>query len=302
MTNVLVVDDSPVDQALVRAILSGNDDIEIRFAAHGRNAMNLFDRFLPDIVVTDLMMPEMDGLQVVKQIRQDYPSIPVILMTAKGSEATAVEALQAGAASFVPKSRLADRLADTIFQVLALRQTDHPYRQVFDCFANADVMFRLPSQIEVIPQFVELVKQSLSRLGVCDATESIRLSLALEEALLNALIHGNLELTDEVAKTGIAPNADFFKSRSNEPPYCDRLITIRIMLSRSSATFVIHDEGSGFDTTALPHDGDTSMFQDGVGRGLKLMRVFMDDVSYNAAGNEITLARTINPHYGDPGN
>jgi len=302
MTNVLVVDDSPVDQALVGAILSRNDDIEVRFAAHGRSAMNLFDRFLPDIVVTDLMMPEMDGLQVVKQVRQDHPSIPVILMTAQGSEATAIEALQAGAASFVPKSRLTDRLSDTIYQVLALRQTNHPYRQIFDCFAMAEVTFRLRSQIDMIPQFVDLVKQSLSRLGVCDATESIRLSLAVEEALLNALVHGNLELTEQVAKKGIAPKADYFKLRSNESPYCDRVITIFLKLSRSSATFVIRDEGPGFDTTSLPPVDDTSMFQNGTGRGLKLMRVFMDDVSYNEAGNEITLTKSINPKHRASGN
>ena len=63
---------------------------------------------MPALVLTDLIMPEMNGLELVKAIREHHPFVPVILMTSKGNEEIAVQALQGGAASYVPKSQLAE--------------------------------------------------------------------------------------------------------------------------------------------------------------------------------------------------
>jgi len=69
---------------------------------------------LPDLVVTDWQMPEIDGLELVNTIGDKYPEVPVVLMTAHGSEVVAAQALANGAASFVPKSDLADNLVETV--------------------------------------------------------------------------------------------------------------------------------------------------------------------------------------------
>ena len=78
----------------------------------GREALAAIQRDPPDLVLTDLQMPEMNGLELVVAIRTTYPAIPVILMTAHGSEEIAMEALQKGAASFVPKKNLAQAHPD----------------------------------------------------------------------------------------------------------------------------------------------------------------------------------------------
>ena len=75
----------------------------------------------PDVVVTDVQMPEMDGLEFVTAARDLHPDVPVILMTAHGSERCALEALERGAASYVPKSQLVDTLLASVMQVLSLR-------------------------------------------------------------------------------------------------------------------------------------------------------------------------------------
>ncbi len=61
------------------------------FAGHGREALEVIAREPPDVVLTDLLMPEMDGLELVERIKRDYPATPVILMTAHGSEEIAVK-------------------------------------------------------------------------------------------------------------------------------------------------------------------------------------------------------------------
>jgi anti-sigma regulatory factor (Ser/Thr protein kinase) len=156
---------------------------------------------------------------------------------------------------------------------------------------KADLEFQLENEIGLIPQFVDLIQRTLASLTFCDTTESIRLSLAIEEALLNALIHGNLELTSEVAQDGILPGAEYFKQRASSAPYKDRMIHVRIRVADQQLVVLVEDEGPGFDTSRLPAKTITGSLQDGLGRGLTLMRCFMDEVIYNPQGNALTLIR-----------
>ena len=89
-----------------RCIESLGEDFEVEFATDGREALEVVGRIDVDLVVTDLRMPEIDGLELVKRLREEHPLVPVILMTARGSEQIAVKALAAGAASYVPKDQI----------------------------------------------------------------------------------------------------------------------------------------------------------------------------------------------------
>src|SRR5262245_5394091 len=97
-TRVLVVDDNAEDRLLVGTIVEQNLGWQVAQAKHGKEALALFEREPPDLVVTDLQMPEMGGLELVEALRKKYPLVPVVLMTAFGSEDMAIKALQGGAA------------------------------------------------------------------------------------------------------------------------------------------------------------------------------------------------------------
>ena len=114
MTTVLVVDDSAVDRRLVGGLLEQRPQCTIEYAADGAEALALVERQVPDLIVTDLRMPKMDGLDLVRAIRTNHPIVPVILITAHGSETLAVEALKQGAAGYVPKTQIADKLLETV--------------------------------------------------------------------------------------------------------------------------------------------------------------------------------------------
>src|SRR5579859_4297636 len=98
---VLVVDDSPIDRLLAGRLIGKVGGLRVEYAIHGRDALDAMSRETPAVVLTDMQMPEMGGLELVEQIRSDYPSVPVVVMTAVGSEEIAAAALQAGAASNV---------------------------------------------------------------------------------------------------------------------------------------------------------------------------------------------------------
>src|SRR5712692_8259736 len=101
MTTVLIVDDSAVDCKRAEKLLTKGSQLTVLSASNGRQALELMKDHQPDLIITDMQMPEMDGLQLVEEVRCKYPGIPVILMTAHGSEELAVQALQKGAASYV---------------------------------------------------------------------------------------------------------------------------------------------------------------------------------------------------------
>lgn len=104
MATVLVVDDSPLDRRLASRMLE-EIGLRVSCAEHGREALEIIERSPPDVVLADMQMPVMDGLELVRQIGARFPWIPVIVMTAYGSEEIAVIALQIGAASYVPKQK-----------------------------------------------------------------------------------------------------------------------------------------------------------------------------------------------------
>ena len=122
MPIVLVVDDSAVDRRLAGGLLSKTADLQVEFAADGPEALARLEAGPVQVVVTDMVMPGMNGLELVRAVVEKYPAMPVILMTGKGSEETAVKALQAGAAHYVPKSTLHHQLVPTVESVLLISQ------------------------------------------------------------------------------------------------------------------------------------------------------------------------------------
>ena len=110
MPTLLVVDDVATDRLRIAGLAARWMNSNVLQAADGATALKMIEQHQPDIVLTDLHMPEMNGLQLVEAIRDQYPYIPVILMTADGSEEIAALALQKGAASYVPKRNLAQNL------------------------------------------------------------------------------------------------------------------------------------------------------------------------------------------------
>ena len=120
MPTLLVVDDSSVDRSFVGGLLAQEAGWSIIYAAHGLAALKTLEHTIPDIIVTDLLMPELDGLQLLTAVRKRYPLVPVILMTSHGSESIALEAIRQGAASYVPKESIPRDLRETIHRLLAI--------------------------------------------------------------------------------------------------------------------------------------------------------------------------------------
>lgn len=291
MATVLVVDDAAVDRKLVGGLLSKAKDLAVEYAVDGAEALAKIEAVKPAIVVTDLVMPGMSGLELVSQIVDRFPQIPVILMTGKGTEETAVQALQAGAASYVPKGAMHQYLLETVHDVLDVVRSKHSHLRLMESLKKTEFHFVLPSDANLIPSLISYVQSLVCSIGLCDDSSVIRVCIALEEALRNAMFHGNLELTSEQREGDPEVYEQLVSERSRAEPFANRRLFVSVQVSPGSGTFTVRDQGPGFDPSKLPDPTDPANLEKVSGRGLLLMKTFMDEVSFNSTGNQVTMVK-----------
>ncbi|WP_375750576.1 quorum-sensing sigma-54 dependent transcriptional regulator LuxO [Vibrio sp. HN007] len=111
--HLLMVEDTASVAALYRSFLMPLG-IDIEIVGTGKDAIESVNRKIPDLILLDLRLPDMTGMDVLYSVKQDHPDVPVIFMTAHGSIDTAVEAMQHGAQDFLIKPCEADRLRVTV--------------------------------------------------------------------------------------------------------------------------------------------------------------------------------------------
>ncbi len=293
MTTILVVDDSAMDRRVAGGLLEKEPDCQVFYAEDGYVALKSVDENLPDVVVTDMVMPHLDGLQLVEAMKRDFPLIPVIIMTAVGTEETAVQALKRGAASYVTKRRLAQDLLETVRMVLQAADDERNVsRLLVHRTQQAEFKFVLENELPLLAASVTHMQQTMRAMGLFDESERLRIGVALEEVLLNAMFHGNLELSSSLREDDKSTYHEVARTRAKESPYRERRIFVDASFSPSGAEFKIRDEGPGFNPKDLPDPTDPANLHRATGRGLLLMHTFMDGVAFNESGNEVRLTKT----------
>ncbi len=296
MTTILIVDDSSTDRILASGLLRKSDqEYEIFNAVDGKDALEKIELHLPDLVITDMQMPIMNGLELVRFAKENYPLIPFVLMTSQGSEQIAVEALHAGAASYVPKRVLADDLVDTVERVLSTSGRNLQMRRLLNRVKEQEIQIELEMDVALIAPAVSFLRQCAAGAHLCNENDQLRLSVALEEALANAYYHGNLELSSKLREEDHSLYHAMALERLAQEPYCRRKVFVKSHLTPQEMIFEITDQGKGFNIDDIPDPTDPANLIRPCGRGILLMKTFMDEVNYNETGNEVTLIKRQSP-------
>ena len=122
MINILIVDDHPIVRRGLREILKEEQDFSVTESSNGREALDMIQANPCDLVVLDLELPGMNGLDVLKQIKRDHKQIQVLVLSVYPEDQFAVRVLKAGASGFLSKEAAPDQLVIAIRKILAGRK------------------------------------------------------------------------------------------------------------------------------------------------------------------------------------
>ncbi|HRX79723.1 MAG: response regulator [Planctomycetaceae bacterium] len=290
MPTVLIVDDSPLDRLLATRFL---EEVGFNVVAveNGKIAIDQVATSKPDVVLTDMQMPELDGLGLVERMTVDHPTVPVIVMTAFGSESIAVAALQRGAASYVPKQSLNTDLVSTVKNVLSVTRMRRETRTMLDSMRRLEAEYVLNNTLEGLDSLIGYLKEQLRFIRLFGEADILRVGTAVYEGLVNAIEHGNLEISSDERDTPAGVYRRLVADRAGDQRFRTRHVYLTTTLTRTEATFTIRDQGPGFDPNSLPDPTAPENVGKVNGRGMFLIRTFMDEVRFNETGNELTMIK-----------
>lgn len=115
---ILVVDDAAFMRMMTKDILTKNGYDVIGEAENGARAIEKYKELMPDLVIMDITMPEVDGIQALKEIKKINADSKIIMCSAMGQQAMVIESIQAGARDFIVKPFQADRVVEAVKKVI----------------------------------------------------------------------------------------------------------------------------------------------------------------------------------------
>jgi phosphoserine phosphatase RsbU/P len=283
------VDDQEALRALLVRLLvrEGFEPVE---AADGQQAVELFKTQSPLVVVSDIMMPRMDGLTLLNEIKRIDRNATVILMTGQGNEDMLLKALRGGATNFFKKPFNVRELIDEIrtvveFRIEAARST------LFSPFLVEEIKsFVIPSADSAYFPIINQITLQLPTL--LPEGEILNLKIGIEEMITKAVEHGNLGISFEEKNKAIEEGrlADLIGERGRASDAAGRAVHVTSHIAAGFFEITIRDDGGGFDWRALPEVAPQNLLSFN-GRGIFLTKIYFDEVRYNEAGTEVTLRK-----------
>jgi DNA-binding NarL/FixJ family response regulator len=201
-SRIVVVDDHPLLRSALRQMLSTQADLEVvGEAADGRQGVELCRRLHPDLVLMDVLMPKMDGLEATRQIKRELPRTIVLVLTASDYPHDLSEALEAGAAGYVLKTAPTTQTLDAIRKVLA---GESPFDQKVS--TQLLMQFRKQAPRKDIPHKEESLRDSLTprEIEVLTLTARGCTNLQMARALRISVSTVKKHLRGVISKLGVS--------------------------------------------------------------------------------------------------
>ncbi|MBN2091836.1 ATP-binding protein [candidate division KSB1 bacterium] len=260
---LLLIDNDLERIKLIRELLE-EKEFEVLTVGDGNSAINLFRSQPFDLILTNIMLNDMDGVEIVTAIREIDHELPVIIMSSSSHANKAIKALYAGAHHFVREPIEIEELVQTIEKLLCYRQEHDSYKKVYP-YLEQKVVFQIPGDYSFMGGVIQYLNAILVKIGIQEE-DDIQVKVSLLESITNAIEHGN------------HGNAN-------------KKVEIEAQITAEKAIFTIKDQGKGFDYQNLPDPTEPENIIKARGRGIFMIQNLMDEVSFNAKGNVITMIK-----------
>lgn len=289
--NILLIDDEPNLLKLLKRPLVKHGHT-ITEAHNGKQGWKLFsecsNKF--DVIVTDIKMPVLDGIELLKRLREKDYDIPVIIISGQEDIQPSIEVLRLGAFDFLLKPFKAHDLLNILDKLQEIQ--DNKKKQIEDLpFFTEDIDITIHSRTKLITTVGSFLQDRVKLFCQLHKIDERNISLCLHEALVNAIIHGNLEISSSLKNEFPEKFEKLLRKRENMPEFANRKVFIRCQITTKHLKFEIEDEGKGFIPKTLQDSDPLTMIP--TGRGILIISAFMDEVYWNKTGNRITMIKTL---------
>jgi len=294
---ILIVDDEEVIRSLLATLFQRDGRYDVDLAEDGEVAYHKLEASTYSLVITDLQMPNLGGLGLLRKIREINPFLPVVVFTGYGDMQDAIEALRLGAVNFLRKPFELREILPSVVRAIEVVGRAERRKIIYDFLDSMELNLTIPPRREQTDPVIQHLLDPLVPLHIIPEAEMKNVFLALDEVLNNAIAYGALQIDSSVRDLpdGHMAYEQIVQERENHPEYANRLIHLRAVYSPDEAIFHIKDPGEGFDHRNLPDPTNPENLLREHGRGLLLVRCFMDDLFFNEAGNEVTMIKRRQP-------
>lgn len=291
---VLIVEDDKVSRELLRVIIQ-KEGYEFATAADGVEGFDLFNEFLPDIVITDIRMPRLDGIELLKKIRAIERDVIVIIVTAHGNENIALEALHLGANNYLKKPINIEEIKILLSRYFSLYKTKTVRKDITSLVVSQNISLSIESDMDLIPSVAEYLVHQVNHLY--SNTDLISIELGLSELLLNAIEHGSYNITGDEKEEALKSNTlvELYNQRKAQEDCKDKKIHIDFTRTAQYCEWIITDEGAGFDYTYMPSPFTDRLVTNLHGRGVFISKLQFDSIEYLGKGNRVKAQKNITP-------
>jgi CheY-like chemotaxis protein/anti-sigma regulatory factor (Ser/Thr protein kinase) len=286
--HLLVIDPCPDTQARIAEQLQGRG-FSVVAASDPSTALTTIDMSAPNIVITDLFLPEATGLTLLKELKARHELCPVIVMAKDAPEPMIVQALRIGAADYLHKPITEEELAHALQRARNLLPGD---LADIPGLCRSEYRLTIDSDPTHIPGIISwLIKTTASTLP---PIQRLHLRGALQELLFNAVEHGNLEIQYQEKQKALLDGhyEQLLAHRLAQTRLRDRRVIMHVLHDKDANSLVyrIVDEGKGFKWwSLLTRSQEVCGSGDANGRGIFLARSFFPCLEYNDRGNEVTI-------------
>jgi len=290
---ILLVEDDFETQNLMKISIQAQG-YEVITADNGKIGLEMFKAEKPDLVITDIEMPEMNGLDLLKMIRIENKDVIVIVNTGAAATKYAIKALELKANNFLTKPVKNADLFKLLKKYKAVIVDRTIESEVEGMLTKKSFILEFGNEYEKITKIIDRIV--LETGNILPKSERLGIYLGLSEIITNSIEHGNLgitydETTEIIEKEGSTDS--LIAARRLEPKYADRKVTVEFAMDKYYCQWLITDEGDGFDWEAIPTPKQEDVLFLEHGRGIFLSKMHFTQMEYLGKGNVVRLVKKL---------
>ncbi|HLP62608.1 MAG TPA: SpoIIE family protein phosphatase [Candidatus Deferrimicrobium sp.] len=261
---------------------------EVILAETGNEGIDKFREFLPDIVISDMRLPDKNGNIVVKEIKDIDKNVPIIIITGYSDHQLILSAMKNGAVDLLKKPFKPNDLKYLINKIETLfRKIKVKLSASFVQWEKRHIIIK--NDINIIRSVVDFIFSNLDYIS----EDASFMKIGLQELLINAIEHGNLDISN-MEKQELLDRGDYnrvLKERMQQPEFREKFVDIKIFSTPEYLKITLEDMGKGFDPSQIPDPENPENFLKESGKGILMAIHAFDKVEYNAVGNGVTLIK-----------